>query len=170
MMGAASPEMLYKQLLDADEAGVRLEMVMGLPIWEMHPSPLHQRVIRDIVRSIGPTQGGDSSCGCFELSDVYIRFADGSVKRPDISIFCEEPNAGQEALTTMPEAVVEIVSPGSEFKDLQVGPTFYLSQGVKDVVVFDPRTSVVLHHSTTGLATHLSSVTLELECGCTVTV
>jgi len=167
-MGAASPELLYQQLLDADEAGVRLEMVMGQPTWEMHPSPLHQKTIRRISRSLQSRPNVDSDCGCFDLQDVYIKFPDGSVKRPDLSIFCEEPSATQEALTVVPEAVVEIVSPGGELKDLQIGPPFYLAQGVKDVLVFDPRTLVMLHHRRTGLESHLSPVTLELECGCTL--
>jgi Uma2 family endonuclease len=68
----------------------------------------------------------------------------------------------------VPEAVVEIVSPGSERKDLEVGPPFYLSQGVVDVVVVDPRTSVVLHYRKSGLSRHLSPVNLTLDCGCTL--
>jgi Uma2 family endonuclease len=167
-MGAVSPELLYQQLLDADEAGVRLEMVMGQPMWEMHPSPLHQMVLRQIARSVRPTKEGDSSCGCFDLQDTYIRFPDGSVKRPDLAIYCQEPPATQEALTVIPEAVVEIVSPGSEMKDLHIGPPFYLSQGVKDVVIFDPRTSSVLHYRKTGLETRLTPTTVHLQCGCSV--
>jgi Uma2 family endonuclease len=111
-----------------------------------------------------------SSCECIYIPDVYIHFPDGSVKRPDLSIFCERPKATQEALTVIPEAVVEVVSPGSELKDLQVGPPFYLMHGVKDVVAFDPRTSVVMHYRKTGLETLISPVTLRLECGCSITV
>lgn len=170
MVGGVSPELLYQQLLDADEAGIRLEMVMGQPTWEMHPSPLHQLVLREIGRSIRSTQPEGSPCGSFDLQDTYVRFPDGSIKRPDLSIFRERPPATQEALTVVPEAVVEIVSPGSELKDLQIGPPFYLAQGVKDVVVFDPRTSVVLHHRKTGLESHLSPISLSLECGCTISL
>jgi hypothetical protein len=38
-----------------------------------------------------------------------------------------------------------VVSKGFEAKDLEFGPPFYLSQGVKDVIVFDPLTLLVLH-------------------------
>jgi Uma2 family endonuclease len=169
MMGAPSPDILYKQLLEADDAGVRLEMVMGVPTWEFHPSPLHQMMSGDIKRSIQPAPG-ESSCGWYHVSDVYIRFPDGSIKRPDISIFCERPAPTQDALQIVPDAVVEIVSPGSEHKDVEVGPPFYLSQGVKDVVIVDPRTLVALHHRRDGLERHLSPVTLTLSCGCVLTV
>ena len=41
--------------------------------------------------------------------------------------------------------MVEVVSRGYEAKDLEIGPRFCLSQGVKDVVVFDPYTLLVLN-------------------------
>src|SRR4029453_15978225 len=86
-------------------------------------------------------------CACVHAADVYIQFPDGSLKRPDISIFCREPDdkEQEEAITLVPEAVIEVVSKGYEAKDLEIGPRFYLSQGVKDVVVFDPTTLLVLH-------------------------
>ncbi len=33
----------FERLLAADELGVRLEIVGGLPLWEAHPLPKHQR-------------------------------------------------------------------------------------------------------------------------------
>lgn len=169
MMGAISPEQLYQQLLDADEAGVKLEMVMGQPTWEFHPSPLHQFLIGTIMESLTSSRSSAGGCGCFKLTDAYISFPDKSVKRPDISIFCEKPPITQEALTVVPDAVVEVVSPGSERKDTEVGPPFYLSQGVRDVIVVDPRTETVLHFRREGLTRYTSPVTLTLECGCSLT-
>jgi len=169
MMNAESPEALYRQLLAADEAGVRLEMAMGQPTWEFHPSPLHQSVLRDIVRSIQSFQSKGEGCGCFDLTDVYIAFPDRSVKRPDVALFCVRPPITQDAITVVPDAVVEIVSPGSEHKDLVTGPPFYLSQGVQDVVVCDPRTLMVLHHRRSGVVRYVSPVTLTLDCGCMLT-
>ena len=51
------------------------------------------------------------------------------------------------AVTVVPEAVVEIVSEGSELKDFEIGPVFYLAQGVKDVLVLDPDFDKIIHHS-----------------------
>lgn len=92
-------------------------------------------------------------------------FPDGSWKRPDISIFCREPE--EEGLVTLiPEAVVEIVSPRYETKDLVLGVPFYLAQGVKDVIVFDPRTLAIVHARRDGSRTLISRCVIELECGC----
>lgn len=158
------------RLLRADELGIRLEMVAGLPIWEPHPVYKHQKAIDRIRATIEqmPTADGAlaDGCACIHVSDVYVSFPDGSLKRPDISIFCEEPAEEEEAITLVPEAVIEIVSKGFEAKDFEIGPPFYLSQGVKDVVVFDPYTLVVLHERRDGATRHVSPVELGLECGC----
>jgi hypothetical protein len=157
-------------LLQADELGIRLEIVGGLPIWEAKPMLKHQKAIDRIRDSIHPAPnqpGQEPSCGCIHFSDVYVAFPDGSLKRPDIAIFCQEPDEEEEPIRLLPEAVVEVISKGYEAKDLEIGPRFYLSQGIKDVVVFDPYTLLVLHVRRDGAARHISPIQISLECGCT---
>jgi hypothetical protein len=158
------------KFLRADELGVRLEIVGGLPIWEPHPIYKHQKAIDRIRATIerAPSAGGSEAdgCACIHVSDVYVSFPDGSLKRPDVSIFCQEPVEEEDAITLVPEAVIEVVSKGYEAKDLEIGPHFYLSQGVKDVVVFDPYTLLVLHARRDGVTRQVSPVSITLECGC----
>jgi Uma2 family endonuclease len=160
------------RLLQANELGIRLEIVAGLPIWEPQPVLKHQRAvdrIRASIEAVPPEQGQDVGCGCVHAGDVYISFPDGSLKRPDISIFFREPDEDDEAITLMPEAVIEIISKGYEAKDLEIGPQFYLAQGVKDVVVFNPYTLLVLHIRRDSVNRMTSPVTIDLECGCRCT-
>ena len=161
---------MEKRLLRADELGIRLEIVAGLPIWEPQPVYRHQKAIDTIRASIARNADGIGNtadhCGCVHAADVYVSFPDGSLKRPDISIFCREPDEQEEAITLVPEAVIEVISKGYEAKDLDIGPQFYLSQGVKDVVVFNPYTLVVLHVRRDRVARHISPVKIELLCGC----
>lgn len=157
-------------LLRADELGIKLEIVNGLPLWEAHPVYKHQKAIDRIRATITPIALNDEVCACIHASDVYVSFPDGSLKRPDIAIFCREPDEEDEAITLVPEAVIEIISKGYEAKDLEIGPSFYLSQGVKDVVVFNPYTLEVLHVRRDGAARKTSPVAIELECGCTCIV
>lgn len=42
-------------LLRADELGIRLEIVRGLPLWEAQPVVRHQRAIDRIRSTIQPT-------------------------------------------------------------------------------------------------------------------
>lgn len=160
------PQVDMAQLLVADDVGVRLEIVGGVPLWEMHPGFRHQKMVDRIRSTLDHIPGTESSCGCFHYADIYVRFPDGSLKRPDISIFCQEPPETDEAVEQVPEAVIEVVSRGYEAKDLEIGPLFYLAQDVKDVVVFDPRTLLVLHVRKDGTRRLTSPVEIDLECGC----
>jgi Uma2 family endonuclease len=105
---------------------------------------------------------------CLHVADVYVQFPDGSLKRPDVSIFWREPAELDDAVTLVPEAVIEVVSKGYEAKDLEIGPSFYLSQGVKDVIVFDPTTLLVLHVRANEPRRLTSPQPLTLACGCTL--
>lgn len=162
------------KFLRAEDFGIRLEIVGGLPIWEPYPVYKHQKAVDRIRATIERTavssESNDGRRDCIHVSDVYISFPDGSLKRPDISIFCQEPEDEEAAIKLVPEAVVEVISKGYEAKDLEIGPRFYLSQGVKDVVVFNPYTLVVLHVKQTEVARHVSPVEIGLTCGCHCTV
>lgn len=156
------------KFIRAEELGIRLEMVSGLPIWEPHPVWKHQKHVDRIRSTIAPikTNATEPRCPCIHAAEVYISFPDGSLKRPDVSIFCREPDEEEEAITLIPEAVIEVISKGYEAKDLEIGPHFYLSQGVKDVVVFDPYTLVVLHVRRDGVERLVSPIEINFECGC----
>jgi Uma2 family endonuclease len=162
-----SPEEL---ILQADATNIRLEIVRGVSIWEAAPVAAHQIEIDRIRASI--ERSPDKSCDCFHLADTLFRFPDGSLKRPDISILCRKPDPEslRQALTVVPEAVVEIISEGYEYKDLEIAPSFYLSVGVKDVLVLDPQLKVVYHHRHDGKKRLESPIKVDLECGCTCEV
>lgn len=150
-------------LLRAEELGIRLEIVEGLPVWEASPLIRHQIAIDRIRESIKKT---GESCDCFHVSDIYIQFPDGSLKRPDISIFCKEPDETDEAVTQIPDAVIEIISKGYEKKDMEVGIPFYRASGIKDVVVFNPYTMEVVHFRGDEVSTLSSPTSIEFACGC----
>ncbi len=157
-----------EELLSA--GAIKLEITGGIPTWEVYPGSRHQRMRFRIQTSIKPSAESGAGCECAWLPDVYIRFRDGSIKRPDIAVFGAEPPMQDDALTIIPRAVVEIISPGYEYKDLTLNPPFYLSQGVDDVVIVDPRSGVVTHHRATGVATYQAPITISLQCGCECTV
>lgn len=155
--------------LAADELGIRLETVGGVTVWEAHPVVKHQIAIARIqssIRSSFSTGGGEFTC----LPSVMVRFLDGSLKRPDISIFCRMPDEEESAITLLPEAVIEILSKGYEAKDLVIGVPFYLAQGVKDVLIFDPYNNRTKHFRRDGQREQDSPVEIALECGCICTV
>jgi Uma2 family endonuclease len=167
------PVVSWELLMLADEAGLRLEIVDGVPLWEPAPAVRHQSLSFQIQTSIEPVSQPSSdmaTCGCHHYADVYVRFPDGSIKRPDISIFCRVPDELDESITLLPEAVIEILSRGFEAKDLDFGLPFYLAQGVKDVVIVSPHDFSVLHARGDERRRLEAPVTIDLLCGCRVTV
>lgn len=157
-----------EQLLSA--GAIKLEITGGIPTWEVAPSTRHQRMVYMIQTSIRPLSEDDEDRECEYLADVYIRFKDGSIKRPDIATFDQELPMQDDPLTIIPRAVIEVINPGYEYKDIALNPQFYLAQDVDDVVVVDPRSGAVTHYRTTGIAIHQAPVTLQLQCGCQYTV
>ena len=150
---------------------MRLEIAGGIPTWEAAPAFRHQSHWFRIQSSIRPTAVGDAARGCVHVSDVYIRFPDGSLKRPDIAIYCRTPEEQTEAITMLPEAVIEIISPGYEGKDLAIGVPFYLRSGLKDVIVFYRKLATFRHFRPGRRPESRASspVTIVLACGCEVT-
>ena len=156
--------------LIADNAGVRLEIIDGLPVWEALPNLTHQEAIDRIRQTFQGPGGAGDACGCLHYADLHIKFPDGSDMRPDISVFCKRPCETESAVTEVPKAVIEILSKGYEKKDLDLGPPFYLAQGVQDVIVHDPYTGMVRHFDGSGVRGYQSPIGLSLHCGCHVTV
>jgi Uma2 family endonuclease len=158
-----------EMLLEADELGLRLEVTGGLTTWELSPMKSHQKVVDRIRASIKATL---ETCECVHYADVFVRFQDGSLKRPDISVFCSEPIEENTPITLLPKAVIEVISKGYEAKDLELNPPFYLGQGVLDVLVLEPATNEVWHFrkDLEQANKYVSPVTLTLECGCEITV
>lgn len=159
-----------KMMMEADELGVRLEMVGGIPVWEAQPVFRHQSKIFRIQSSIKSPSGTGDGCGCVHVSDISIRFPDGSQKRPDIAIFCREPDELDSEVTLLPEAVIEIISKGYEAKDTVIGVPFYLSQGIKDIVLYDPATNLTTHITPDSRTEYTSPVELTFACGCQAVV
>ena len=157
----------------AEGIGIKLELVGGLPVWEALPVLKHQQAtfrIQNSIRRVSGKDGDESGCGCVQVADLDIRFPDGSQKRPDISIFCREPDEQESAVTLLPEAVIEIISKGYEAKDMLVSIPFYVSQNVKDIIVFNPYTNLVTHVRGEQRTEHVSPIDISLLCGCTCTV
>lgn len=166
-----SETMLSESLREAEELGLKVEMVHGLGIWHMQPSKRHYKASTRISRSVRPDPQLSSDCACFVMEDVLVRFGDGSLLRPDIAIYCREPDEEDTAVTLIPQAVVEIVSVDSGRNDYEIKPPFYLSQGVKDVIVHDPMTGATNHYRRDrATVRHQEPIRIALECGCLVDV
>ena len=155
---------MNQELLKAEELGVKLEIAGNLAIWEASPVYKHQKAVDRIRESFEKLTSTD--CACLDVADVYVAFPDGSLMRPDISVFCSEPAEEEEAIKQVPEAVIEVISKKYEAKDLEISPPIYLANGVKDVVVFNPYTMEVVPFRRDEVLRSTSPTRIEFACGC----
>ncbi len=61
------------QLLRAEELGIKLEIVAGLPVWEASPVIRHQLAVDRVRKSIRKNETA-ASCDCFHVADIYVEF------------------------------------------------------------------------------------------------
>ncbi len=172
-MAIIVPELIMSDIEDlfmvADEAGIRLEVIDGLPVWEVSPGLTHQESVDRVRQSIRADEKG-GGCECLHYADLHIRFPDGSNKRPDVSIFCHRPAETDSTVTEVPPAVIEVLSKGYERKDLELAPPFYFKHGVRDVIVHNPYSRATRHFTGSGYRDYAEPVTIALHCGCRVTI
>jgi hypothetical protein len=164
----------------AVEGDVRLLVVEGRHIWEASPSPAHQMIVDDIRATIqsAHTSGSGGDCGSYHLADTNLTLTPEKRKhsqvRPDIAIYGERPPRQQTALRLVPAAVIEIVSPRYEEKDLEALPPAYLHAGVLDVLVYEPQTQVITWWDQEGGEQEprrlTAPQTITLRCGCQMTI
>jgi len=155
---------------NADQVGIRLEYINGIPTWEASPVIRHQRIVDRIRGSIKAIQQEGNGCECIHYADIYILFPDGSRKRPDISVFCGEPAEQDAMCESIPQAVIEVLSKGYEKKDTEISLPFYLAQGIVDIVIFDPFTNRVSHYHGGRTDEYDAPVELSFVCGCRAVV
>ena len=161
---------MTKLLALGEEIGLKFELTDGGITWEAYPGVDHQEIVFNVQTSLERLRAVERGCECYQGADVDLALPDGTVKRPDVSVWCRKPQEREGFVREVPEAVVEIVSPGYEAKDLVHGPPIYLRNGVKDVVVFDRAKNEVHHWGPQGHRVVSSPTTFDLACGCRVTV
>ena len=154
----------------ADDSGIKLGLVSGIPIWEAFPFFQHQEKTLDIQISLRDQARRSDASACISVADPTIRFPDGSIKRPDISVFCSRPVERKTVCTQIPEAVIEILNKGYEKKDNEVSLPFYLSWHIPYIALFNPESNRVSHYHDGQVDEYDSQVELTFACGCPATI
>jgi len=98
----------------------------------------------EVVRRIGAWQAAGGRPGRL-LSDVFIRIGDGFLA-PDVAWWSggREPRIGPGAIETVPDLVVEVLSPGTRDNDLGPKRRLYVAAGVRELWLVDPADPSVL--------------------------
>lgn len=135
------------------EEGRRWELLDGELIEVSGPTPIHQRIVRELLRVIQSfleTSGPEGSA----LPDVEFAFSDNSRLRPDVCVLLE-PKASELDPYRIPAACVpdlatEIISPSERASDSNEKVRAYLRNGVAEVWQLYPKSRMMYVHTQNG--------------------
>jgi Uma2 family endonuclease len=109
----------------------------------------------------------DVADGGLILQDVFVAFPDGSRLAPDISWWsaARRPSETWGAMQSVPDLVVEVLSPSTRENDLGVKREVYMSSGVRELWLADPDARTITRVRQSGGCDELlgESATLESE-------
>lgn len=137
----------YGQYLDWDD-GKRWELIDGIP-YDMSPAPnrKHQKIIGNLFIQISNYFKG-KPCEIY-IAPFDIRLSESyedehvieTVVQPDLSIFCDKSKLDEKGAKGAPDWVIEVLSPGTAYKDLNIKLLLYQQYQVKEYWIVDPETS-----------------------------
>ena len=114
----------------------RWELIEGHPIaMSPSPTPKHQRVAAEIITELqlAIRASGCKDCRVYNFIDYII--ADDTILEPDILIVCGEIQ--KKFLDFPPALIVEILSPSTAVRDINIKYEYYQQQGVKYYLIAD---------------------------------
>jgi Uma2 family endonuclease len=109
------------------------ELIKGIP-FSMAPSPVkkHQQIIGYIWREMVDNLNCDN---CEVTIDTDYIVDEETVLRPDVALVCDDES---EKITKTPEIVVEVVSPSTLHKDLNLKFEIYEEEKIKYYIIVFP--------------------------------
>lgn len=116
-LGHAGLRMAAADFFAIGETDERLELVDGVVLMSPRPTPLHQTILRLILRQLETWLDANPGAACFPEVDWELR--PDTVYSPDIA--CYAPgrlHAIPSRLAEPPDLVIEILSPGTKAFDL----------------------------------------------------
>lgn len=125
-MGAA-------EFLGIGETRERLQLVQGVVVLSPQPTPRHQGVVRQLIRQLEAYVGSPEGRGADFYADVDVQLHDMCVYQPDLACYGPGRLSGiPERLTTAPDLVIEVLSPGTRAFDLTTKREDYGAFGVRE--------------------------------------
>ena len=122
---------------DALPESPRTELIYGSLYVSPSPSPLHQIVLGSLFEHLRAI--ARSTRGVALLAPLDVAFAEHTVVQPDILYYSPErrPRLDQR-ITSPPDLVIEVLSPGSHRRDRGDKLRVYAEFGVREYWLVDP--------------------------------
>ena len=124
----------------------RVELIDGV-IYDMSaPTALHQIISAELCRTLR-NEIAKRKGSCIPLAapvDVQLDCDDKTMVQPDVLVICDRGKLINRCIYGAPEFLVEILSPSTRRKDMQLKAWKYANAGVKIYWLIDPQARAVL--------------------------
>ena len=124
----------------------RVELIDGV-IYDMAaPSSVHQLISAEICHMLrNEIEKRNGSCLPFAAPvDVQLDCDDRTMVQPDVLVICDRSKVIQRCIYGAPELIIEILSPSTRKKDMQLKAYKYANAGVREYWLIDPDAKKVL--------------------------
>ncbi|MFG0284136.1 MAG: Uma2 family endonuclease [Phycisphaerales bacterium JB039] len=136
-LGHAGLRMSAADFFAIGETSECLQLVDGVVLMSPRPTPLHQTILRLVLRQIERYLDDHPGAACFPEVDWELR--PDTVYSPDIACYAPGRIGDIPArLTTAPDLIIEILSPGTKAFDLTTKKDDYETCGVGEYWTIDP--------------------------------
>ena len=123
----------------------RYTLIEGKCLEEPSPIPFHQQVSLNLAYSLHAHITAHALGGRFFGIPVDVVVDKHNVYQPGLSYFSPKRAKGvlRDKITTVPEFVIEVLSPSTAKYDLGVKRQHYAANGVEEMWIVDPRNETV---------------------------
>ena len=125
---------------------VRAELIDGELIFLEAPSFVHQELISELLYEIKfYIHSNKDPCKVLPAPlDVQLDCDNRTMIQPDISVICQKDRIVEKGVYGAPDFCIEIVSPSSRKRDYSKKVDKYMSAGVREYWIVDPKRETVL--------------------------
>ncbi len=108
------------------------------------PNTRHQRLVRDLLDAL-LHHTRDGNLGEVFVAPYDVLLSDENVVQPDIIFVCSSrfEVIGDANITGPPDLVVEVLSPGTRTRDLEVKRKIYAGFAVREYWIVDPEAETI---------------------------
>ena len=130
----------YSDYCELPDDGNRYEVIDGVLYMAPAPHPRHQRILFNLTWLFGPFVTGESALGELFFAPIDVIFASEDVFQPDLIFISRERLhiISDRGLEAAPDLVVEVLSPSTRSRDLNLKRRRYAHFGVPEYWLIDP--------------------------------
>lgn len=129
----------YNDYLTLPNNGVRYEILNGFLVQEPAPEPHHQRVVFHLARILNDYFSTVDPGGEVFIAPFDLKLSLNSIVQPDvIYIPGDRKTKDEDLLETLPELVIEVLSPSTKARDRVRKMELYRKRGISHYWLVDP--------------------------------